>query len=314
MPQKKYITLSTDHHSIKCLIEGEGSIPCLFIGPGSLYLPTIPDNTKTELFTFYDVDRYFAYPIGEDKVNVVEIESLTLDSYIEYYETCRNALNLSKIAVMGPSAIGLVAYEYAKRFPDVISHVILLGTPSTTKGLVERQNIFFEGNYNPGLYPKLATSWSTRKWLNFKQAQEQFIEEKKSDLTADESLIKELVADQEKYSIDSETESVLRSRWQRFNTTMRKQFFGNMISAYEMEGEVIVPTLAISGMYDGIAPFYDIGDKIAEGVIRGNITQIILDDAAHSPQLESKQFTQCIREWLTNLNSEKSFHFISSKL
>lgn len=302
MPQKKIFSLPYKNFSVNCLVEGEGPINCLFIGPGSLYFPTIPDDAKTELFTLYDTDKYFAYPLKKEaQVSDTEIENLTLDNYINYYESCRKALGLKHIAIMGPSAIGLVAHEYARRFPEVISFVILLGTPSTTKNLVERQDIFFEGNYTSAKY-NIATSWSNNKWSNFKLAQKQFEQEKEDKLTPDESLIKELVADQEKYSINPEPESVLRTRWQRFNTTMRKHFFENMISAYEMEGEVIVPTLAISGLYDGIAPFYDIGDKITNRTITGKITQVILEDAAHSPQFESKQFTQCIRKWINDQN------------
>jgi pimeloyl-ACP methyl ester carboxylesterase len=312
MSQKKYITLTIEGRSIKCLIEGEGGINCLFIGPGKLYFPTIPKDTKTQLFTFHDVDRYFAYLDGADKISEAEINSLTIDTYIEYYESCRKALQLETVALMAPSAIGLIAYEYAIRYPQVVSHVILLGTPSTTKDLIKQQDIFFEGNFSPYLYPRLATPWSINKWTNFKLSHEINNPDNKDELNPDESLISELVADQEKYSINPETELVLRERWHGFNTTMRKHFFESMISNYKISKEITCPTLFISGMYDGVVPFYDIGDKISSGEIKGNITQVILEDAAHLPQFESQHFTSTIRDWLISTDLDISSNPSSS--
>lgn len=294
---------------VKCIKEGQGPIHCLIIGPGALYLPTIPEDAKKELFTFYDADRYFAYPSSGEVVSKDEIEGLTINDYIQYYESARKALKLDKIALFGPSAIGLVAHEYARQYPEVITHVILLGSPSTTKNLPERQRLFMEGNYNPQIFPMNRTEFSAEKWKRYQVAQQKFIEQKAQGLTADESLIKELVADQEKYSILPESEETLRNRWQRFNTTMRAHFFGTMIKNYEMQGEVTVPTFAILGLFDGIAPCYDLTDKIEHHSIYGKIDYVVLADAAHSPQLESSQFTAAIKKWLITLTDAKDESF-----
>jgi pimeloyl-ACP methyl ester carboxylesterase len=305
---QKIQTIYIQGKPVKCIQEGEGPIHCLFIGPGSLYLPTIPDDAKKQLFTFYDVDRYFAYPLVEgNRVTLAEIESLTLNDFIAYYEAVYAALALDKIAVFGPSALGLVAHEYAQRHPDTISHVFMLGTPFSTKDLLQKQAFFMQGNYSPLHYPQFTTEWSANKWNRFQQAQEKYNKLVADELTPDENLIQELVADQEKYSIQPESEDVLRDRWQRFNTTMRNHFFRTMITDYEMKGEVRVPTLAILGLFDGVAPYYGLVDKIQqEKSIYGKIDYVILEDAAHSPQLESSHFSRTIAQWLKDNPSDQS--------
>jgi len=301
-PQRTYMPIKTlliDGKPVKCFIDGDGPIPCLFIGPGAIYFPTIASEAKRELFTFYSADRYFTKPSNEaEELNPEDITSLDLNSYISYYEKVRKALKLGQVALMGPSALGLVAHEYAQQHTSKITHVFMIGTPSTTRDLVQVQNTFFEGNYNPNYYPSLATTWSKKKWINFHNDRQTF-QQINLNLTDEECYIKELVADQEKYSINPESEIMLKNRWDSFNLTMRKHFFEKMIAGYIMQGKVKVPTLVVSGLYDGIAPFYDIADKIGKKIIYGKISQVILEDAAHSPHFESIQFTECIMKWLS---------------
>lgn len=284
---------------------GNGPIPCLFIGPGELYFPSFPPELAKQ-FTFYSADRYFTYPVQGERVSKEEIQSLTLEKYLEHYKAVQDQLGLRKVAVMGPSAIGLVAHAYAEKYPDSASHVIMLGTPSSTKNLAERQRFFMESNYGPARMDAdskrtvdLTTAWSRDKWKRHQEGQARFAKlQAEGKLSPDESLIKEVVAAQEQYSIEPESEKTLRDRWNRFNTLMRQHFFGSdkMIVGFEMGKAVTVPTLVIGGMYDGIAPYYDLVDKIQKGEIKGPIFPVVLDEA-HSPQ-NAKEFTPVIKAWL----------------
>jgi proline iminopeptidase len=56
---------------------------------------------------------------------------LTLDQLAHDLEAVRGALGVARVAVLGHSILGLLAVEYARRCPDSVSHVILVGTPPT---------------------------------------------------------------------------------------------------------------------------------------------------------------------------------------
>jgi proline iminopeptidase len=58
-----------------------------------------------------------------------EAAELTFDVLAQDLEAVRRDLGGARVAVLGHSALGLLAVEYARRCPEGISHVILVGTP-----------------------------------------------------------------------------------------------------------------------------------------------------------------------------------------
>jgi pimeloyl-ACP methyl ester carboxylesterase len=311
---------------------GKGELNCLFIGPGTIYLPLFPKALFDEI-TFWDADRYCTYPAQGPKVKREEIEQLTIESYIDFYEKIRQALGLGKVAVMGPSALGLVAHAYAKRYPASVSHVFLLNCPSTTKNLVELEKEYIFGNYAFGkvvpfnsfgyddvfakfsprelktLYPHLQTQDSSSKWDNHLQRLSEYrhyeddnrLKKARGELLDDSNrvLAKELFKEQLLYSVNPETEEVLFLRWQSFNTTTRAHFFGKLLVGASIYGKIDIPTLVVAGIKDGVAPSYDIPDKMKKAEIHGQIDVVILPECAHSPQFEVPEyFTRVILNWV----------------
>ena len=54
---------------------------------------------------------------------------LTFDVLADDLEAVRAALGVPRVAVLGHSIVGMLAVEYARRRPDAVSHVIMVGTP-----------------------------------------------------------------------------------------------------------------------------------------------------------------------------------------
>jgi proline iminopeptidase len=54
---------------------------------------------------------------------------LTFDVLADDLEAVRAALGVGRLAVLGHSIVGMLAVEYARRRPETVSHVIMVGTP-----------------------------------------------------------------------------------------------------------------------------------------------------------------------------------------
>ncbi len=90
-------------------------------GPGQDYTSLLPLKSLADHFTliFYD-HRCNGHSIGAD-VSTMTMENLTADA-----DALRQALGFEKWAVLGHSFGGQVALEYALRYPQSLSHLILM--------------------------------------------------------------------------------------------------------------------------------------------------------------------------------------------
>jgi proline iminopeptidase len=96
-------------------------------GPGSDHTTMTPFRTCADQFTliFYD-HRCNGRSEGAD-LSSMTWENLTADA-----EALRQALGFDKWAVLGHSFGGMVGLEYALRYPESLSHLLLLGTCGDT--------------------------------------------------------------------------------------------------------------------------------------------------------------------------------------
>jgi len=92
-------------------------------GPGQDYTSLLPLKALADQFTliFYD-HRCNGHSVGAD-VSSMTWENLTTDA-----DALRQTLGFDKWAVLGHSFGGQVALEYALRYPQTLSHLILMNT------------------------------------------------------------------------------------------------------------------------------------------------------------------------------------------
>ncbi|MBN9343302.1 MAG: hypothetical protein BGO76_05910 [Caedibacter sp. 38-128] len=102
--------------------KGQG-IPCLAIGTGILTQRSLSPGFFDH-FNVYASDLYF---VKEQALS--DISSMTMDKIIEDIKAWGQALDLKKYALFGHSAFGIVALEFAKKYPELITHLIMTGTP-----------------------------------------------------------------------------------------------------------------------------------------------------------------------------------------
>ena len=119
-------SIVTGPYRLRYRIEGRG-IPTLVIG-NSIYYPRIFSSTLRGHLRMVFIDhRGFAPPPNRQ----VDTTDFPLDTLIEDMELVRKSLSLGRIAVIGHSGHAYMALEYAKRYPQYVSHVIMIGIGST---------------------------------------------------------------------------------------------------------------------------------------------------------------------------------------
>ena len=71
---------------------------------------------------------------------------LTFDVLADDLEAVRKEIGVDKVAVLGHSILGVLAIEYGKRRPESVSHVIVVGTPTSgdIAAMAAQGSAFFE--------------------------------------------------------------------------------------------------------------------------------------------------------------------------
>ena len=114
-------TIAVDEFNLRYKIEGEGK-PTLVIGSSIYYPRTFSKNLRKHLkFVFLDHRGSAPYPGKLDTV------SYSLEKILQDMETARQQLNLGEIIVIGHSGHSYMALEYAKKYPENVSHVVMIG-------------------------------------------------------------------------------------------------------------------------------------------------------------------------------------------
>lgn len=119
--QKEIIVTMKDGTRLSYFIEGEG-YPCIVVTEGKLLHNTISQELK----------KNFKFIFINGRMNVPEpgdISKITFDVLVDDVEQIRKAVGLDRVSVFGHSVSGLIALEYARKYPQFATHVIMNGTP-----------------------------------------------------------------------------------------------------------------------------------------------------------------------------------------
>ena len=115
--------IEIDGFKLKYLTEGNG--PDVLVIGSSVYYPRSFSQNLRNFFRLHFVD-YRGFAEGP------EVE-LTFEDLLDDLEHVRQKLSLKKCIVIGHSAHGLLALEYAKKHQEHVSHVVIIGMPPHMK-------------------------------------------------------------------------------------------------------------------------------------------------------------------------------------
>ncbi len=113
--------IQADQFNLRYVIEGEGK-PAIVIGSSIYYPRTFSQNLRKQIkFVFLD-HRGFAPSPGD-----VDTTDFSLDKIIMDIEHTRQKLELGKIIIIGHSGHSYMALEYAKKYPENVTNVVMIG-------------------------------------------------------------------------------------------------------------------------------------------------------------------------------------------
>jgi proline iminopeptidase len=115
-------TIQSGAFRLSYSIEGEG--PTVLVVGSAVYYPRVFSAGLRQKLKFVFVDhRGFARASGNPPVS-----EYGLDIILDDIEHVRRQLDLGKVIILGHSGHGYMALEYAKQYPDAVSHVVMIGT------------------------------------------------------------------------------------------------------------------------------------------------------------------------------------------
>jgi len=133
-------------------VEGRG-VPAIVIGSAVYYPRTFSQTLRTSLQLIFVDHRGFART-GKD----LQPADYALDVVLDDIDLARRHFGHDKVIVIGHSGHGYMALEYAKRFPQHVSHVVMVGTgPSHSAAHHEASERYWQESVCPERKAKLAS-------------------------------------------------------------------------------------------------------------------------------------------------------------
>ncbi len=221
------------------------------------------------------------------------IQAPTLDSIMNELEKLRISLELNKIAVFGHSGTVLLALEYAKRYPNNISHLVLMAAGPKWwqyEDYKKKQKEYWSSAAKP-----------SRKEILKLNHEKILAGEEFSKANAQEQLIMTMNAEAPRYAYDPRME--WNFLWE--NTTINTEFVYHVwndvlkdVDQTPFLSGIVCPVFISMGKYDFQNP-----PTLWDGVIEKfpNCMLHIFEKSGHFPNFEEQDlFDKKLIEWIKN--------------
>lgn len=221
-----------------------------------------------------------------------EVTSLSMENLTADADALRQALGFDKWAVLGHSFGGYVAMEYALRYPQNLSHLLLVDTGAENRWAQENASkVLAERGFSPEIV-NLA-----HRFLN-------------GQIEPDEALPALMkLGDAYTYHLSPRLMPTtliygLQTKLQPEALIYSETHFLKGWTVLERLGEISVPTLVMAGREDFIFP-PEAQEELAGGIPNAHL--VIIDRASHSPHLEQPiESNQAVRDFLANAKADGS--------
>jgi len=115
-------TIRSGAFELSYSVEGDGP-PAIVIG-SAVYYPRVFSAALRRSLRLVFVDHRGFAPVAGD----APLSEYALDKVLDDIEMTRSHLDLGKVVIIGHSGHGYMALEYAKRYPEHVSHVVMIAT------------------------------------------------------------------------------------------------------------------------------------------------------------------------------------------
>ena len=272
------------------VIEGAG-IPCIVVGSSIMYPRLYPKELREHFrLVFLDMPHFVPSEDGFD------INQITVDSYAADIEQTRSTLNLGTIVIMGHSIHGDIALEYARRYPEHVSRVVIIGSPPVGMAeLTKVAQLFWDIDASPERKETLKTNWEKAGGT-----------ETVAKLPPGQVFVKTYVTNGPKYWYVPTYDATWIWAGMDPNAKVTAHLF-DLFKTYNLKqgpGEIKAPVFLALGRYDYVVP-YTSWDGQKEKL--PNLSYNLFEKSGHTPQLEeSALFAQKLLKWLAVADSSRT--------
>ena len=270
-----------DGAKLRYAIEGAGT-PVLVIG-SSIYYPKTFSRQLRQSVRLACVDvRHFAERDRSSKCN-----EISLETYANDVDLLRATLGMERVVLVGHSHHGNLALEYAKRYPEAVSHLVLIGAPPCdVETTIRVANAYWDEHASESRKAVLAENW--RK----------LTPEHLEALSPEERFVARYVADGPKYWYDERYDASWL--WHRMPVNAQlvalfRGFFMDYRLSWDSH-QMTAPVLAITGRHDYVVP-YTLWNAAVDELPR--FTSHLFERSGHTPQLEEPElFDRVFLNWI----------------
>jgi len=260
------------------LIEGTG-VTCIIVGPAPQYARAFSDRLKQHLRLVY-VDFKQSWNAESDAG-----ADANMDTLVDEVDQVRRALGLDRICVLGHSAAGIIALEYAARHAALTTHVIVIGTPPFLgAALGKARTEFWDSDASP------------ERKAAYERNKQRLPDDVLKTLSPRDAFAMRYVRTGPKYFYDASYDYAGAWLGQRLATELVLRFVGLEFDPRPRLASNTAPVLVLLGRYDYAVP-YPLWDGIEDRI--PHVTRRRLERSGHFPMLEEPAaFDDAIIRWL----------------
>ena len=210
-----------------------------------------------------------------------EPSELTFDVLASDLEAIRRELQVERVAVLGHSILGALAIEYGRRFPESVSHVIVVGTPPTgdMTVLAAKSAAFFEEHAS--------------------QDRRQVLRDNLSKLPEIASMGATMQAQTPLRFYDARFDAAPLYAEADVKPALLRHILGTLAAGWSVTtepGSLRVPIFIALGRYDFTVP-YVLWDGVAEGLPHATLR--VFEKSGHQPFFEEPEvFADALSDWM----------------
>lgn len=265
------------------LLEGEG-IPCLVVGPAFFYSQFFSDELKQHI-QFVLVDFKNTWRADE----TVDVSGVTMADLMDEIDEVREALGFERLCVVGASVLGFWPLEYAKAYPDRISHAIMIGTPPfwDFQEIEPIQDEFIANN---------ASDERQERWSqNWERVSEGTLER----LSPIDQFVYTYVQNAPLYWFDFTYDPFRHFAGRQSFAPMKEHVFDSLLADYDPRdrfGAIETPVFLALGRHDYVVPF-TLWDEARD--LLPNLSYHLFEKSGHFPMFEEHElFDEELIQWL----------------
>lgn len=207
---------------------------------------------------------------------------LTFEVLAEDLEAVRGELGVDRVAVLGHSILGVLALEYARRRPESVSHVVVVGTPPSgdMASLAAKSSAFFEQHAS--------------------KERKQLLHDNMAELPEGASMGATLRAQTPMRFYNAQFDAALLFEEADANPLLVKHILGTLTPGWTIRADaqsLRVPVFIALGRHDYTVPYVLWTDIVGE---LPDATLHVFERSGHQPFFEEPEaFADALSQWMT---------------